>query len=333
MKFQLGILLCLLAGCVGQPTIADSPSAPGPIAALGRPAAFALRIGIEHLPPDAGDETAETTAPTVEPQPRPVAAAPAPAAPVERRRAPDAAHRHTWSMSIADLTAIHDPIARETLWFVQDLIEADRERSRREVTAPLLGIYDHDQIDGQLLSSEQAQLDAQEEWLQERGPSLMNRPLRKLLRRLPLVQQVEVEFDSFRSDHVPLTVPYQYRHRDERSLGRVSVRVRVDDLQDPLEVAYVLGGVRVGSSQQYGKLSLDWDLTDTVRFELRARTDYESDDRHVRADLAYRASPTTSWHVAVGDDMDFVSTSSIYSLFETPMDGSPGLVLYAVHLF
>ena len=40
-----------------------------------------------------------------------------------------------------------------------------------------------------------------------------------------------------------------------------------------------------------------------------------------------------SMHLAAGDDMDFLSTSSIYSLFESPMDGRPGLVLYAVHTF
>jgi len=53
----------------------------------------------------------------------------------------------------------------------------------------------------------------------------------------------------------------------------------------------------------------------------------------VRLDLAWRRSASTSVHVAVGDDMDFLSTSSLYSLFESPMDGSPGLVLYAVHVF
>jgi hypothetical protein len=52
-----------------------------------------------------------------------------------------------------------------------------------------------------------------------------------------------------------------------------------------------------------------------------------------RVDLSYHPSLSTSLHVALGDDMDFLSTSSIYSLFESPMDGSPGIVLYAVHVF
>jgi len=333
-KIQLGILVCLLAGCVGQPTIADPPSAGSPdghLAMLVDGSPFVLRIGIEHLPPD--PETAIEAEPRIEAQPRLAPAAPAPTLRAERRREPDAAHRHTWAMSAGDLTAIDDPIARETLFFVQDLIDADLNRSRREVTMPFLGVHDQDPDAGPLLDSELALLAAQEEWIQQRGPSLMRRPLQQMLRRLPFVEQVELEFDDFRSDNVPLTGPYQQQHADRSSLGHMSVRVHVSDFKDPVEIAYVHSGIRIGTSQDYAKLSLDFDLSDTLRLELRARTDYATDARHLRADLAYRPSSTTSLHVSVGDDMDFLSTSSIYSLFETPMDGSPGLVLYAVHLF
>ena len=113
----------------------------------------------------------------------------------------------------------------------------------------------------------------------------------------------------------------------------MSVRLHTSDLADPVELAYIRSGIRIGTSQESGKLSIDWDLSATLRLELRARADYATHEEHLRADLAYRHSPTTSLHVSIGDDMDFLSTSSIYSLFETPMDGAPGLVLYAVHIF
>ena len=80
-------------------------------------------------------------------------------------------------------------------------------------------------------------------------------------------------------------------------------------------------------------LSIDWDLSATLRLEVRARTDYRTNENGLRVDLSYRPNDGTSVHCAIGDDMDFLSTSSIYSLFETPMDGSAGLVLYAVHVF
>jgi len=330
---QLGILVCLLAGCVGQPTIADPPSRGSPDGHLaifaGRP--LVLRIGIEHLPPDS--EGPNDPLPRVEAQPRLAPPAPVPAARSERRREPDAAHRHTWALSTGDLTAIDDPLARETLHFVQDLVEEDLNRSRREVTMPFLGVHDQDPDAGPLLDSERELLAAQEEWIQDRGPSLMRRPLQQMLRRLPFVEQVELEFDDWRSDHLPLTESRRLAHDDPGSSGHVSVRVRVSDPGDPVEIAYVHSGIRLGTSQDRAKLSLDFDLSDTVRLELRASTDYATDQRHLRADVAYRPSITTSLHVSLGDDMDFLSTSSIYSLFETPMDGSPGLVLYAVHLF
>ncbi|MBX3464548.1 MAG: hypothetical protein KF830_15370 [Planctomycetes bacterium] len=334
MRFQLGILACLLAGCVGQPTAFDpTPTGAAGLALAALPAhgAFVLRIGIEHLPPD--EAGAQDVPPRIEGRPRPLR--PPPAAPTrsDRRREPDAAHRHTWSLSSQDFASFDDPIARETLRFVQDLVDTDLERSRREVTLPILGMQDRDPLSGPLLDSEQALLAAQDEWLQRQGPSLMRRPLRQMLRRLPFVRQVQVEFDDFRSDNLPLTEPYRQHHDERRSLGRMSLRVRTDSLRDPVEVAYVLAGVRLGTSQTFARLSIDWDLGDRLRFEVRARADYHGDQRSLRANLAYRHSPTTSLHLSVGDDMDFLSTASPYSLFETPMDGSPGLVLYAVHLF
>lgn len=332
MRNQLGILVCLLAGCAAQPTVSRPPLA-ATSGAHDHGLGFVLRIGIEHLPPDAATAGA-TIEPVVEPQPRPAPAVAAPAPRTnerERPREPEAAHRHAWSMSIGDLAAIDDPIARETLHFVQDLIDADLERSRRDVTPPMLGMPG-ELPGGPLLRSEEELLAAQEEWLQERGPSLMRRPLRCMWRRLPFVREVELEFDQLRSD-VPLTEPYQQLHEGRRSLGRFSVRVHVDDTRDPLEVAYVLAGVRIATSQERGRLTLGWDFSESLRFELRAETLYDTDVHHLRADLAYRWSPMTSLHLAAGDGMVFLSTPSIYSMYESPMDGSPGLVLYAVHLF
>ncbi|MBL8754231.1 MAG: hypothetical protein JNK15_13095, partial [Planctomycetes bacterium] len=114
---------------------------------------------------------------------------------------------------------------------------------------------------------------------------------------------------------------------------RVSLRIHADDPKDPLEVVWVQSGVRIGTSQEFGKFGLELELTDRLHMELRARTGYETHEHDLRLDLSYRPSARTSLHVALGDDMDFLSTSSLYSLFETPMDGAPGLVLYAVHVF
>lgn len=333
MRFQLGIP-CLLAGCTMWPTTSSSregalaeasapASAPAVEPALRTPppASLVLRIGVEHLPPD--PRFGEDDPPRIEPS--------------------RSAYRPSGHDPQAELTAERpllelfaksdDPLAQEALHFVSDLIEADRHRVRREVGLPFFGLQSTDPDRGPLLDSEREVELEHEEWVQEHASSLLRRPVQQLLKRLPLVHDVEVEFDSFRSANVPLCEPWQQRNDRERRTGHLSVRVHLDALDDPVEMAWVWRGVRIGSSQQTGKLGFELPITDRLRLELRARTEYDSGDSGFRVDMSWRQSRGTSWHVAIGDDMDFLSTSSMYSFFESPMDGAPGLVFYAVHVF
>jgi len=339
------MLVCLLAGCATQPTaLAPSPSAAGNAQASMSPAptippGSTLRIGVEFLPPDPafGSSEAVPTEPRVEflPVRGPAAAAAEPAKTSERRSGLTShrSRRHTWTLSESDLAAIDDPVERETLHFLDDLVREDRRHVRREVRLPFFEWQPTNVESGPRLWSEEATAAAQEEWINEHGPSLLQRPLRRLLRRLPLARDLEIEIDTFQSENVPLSQPYREAHRDERRFGRLSLRVHADDFADPVEIVYMKSGVRIGTSQETGKLSIDWRLTERVMLELRTRTSYDTHDHGLRADLSYWPSATTSVHVAVGDDLDFLSAASIYSLFETQMDGSPGLLMYAVHVF
>jgi hypothetical protein len=351
------MMMCLLAGCVTtQPTSsAPLPAAnagamqdpagqnpagqnPGGSAPRTPPHALLLRIGIEHLPPDASSPADESSPVRVEPQQRFTALkAKTPAAPAVPEpaawRGLEAAPRHTWQLSAGDLAAIDDPVARETLRFVHDLIDQDRRRDRREAGMLFLPHEYLDPDHGPLLQSEETMLADHEEWVHARGPGLLTRPLKLLARRLPFVQQFELDVKNFRSDNVPLTEPYRQAHGDRQNLGRMSLRLHAGELDDPLEVGYVQSGVRVASSMEQGKLSIDWALTDKLQFALRGSTDYETGDENLRADLTYWVSAFTSLHLGIGEEMDFLSTSSIYSLYESQMDGSPGLVFYAVHIF
>ena len=329
---------CLLAGCAVQPTTTSRSPASGESDAVAQVPdskrlraattlpSFVLRIGVEHVPPD-GRSAADP--------PRLEAIGPAPHAPLAQEPEPkpttliDRAEQR-WRH---DLTQVEDPLAREALHFVSDMVESDRNRAQYEVGLPFFDLHDNDPDRGPLLASEEAMQADHEEWVQRHGPSLLRRPLRQLLRRLPIVQQVELEFDEFRGDNVPLSGPYEEARTDHDSMGRVSMRVRGSDMRDPLEVAYVYSGIRLGTSQDTCKFGIDWALTPRLSVELRAHTMYTRNDKGLRVDMSYRATERMSVHVAVGDDMDFLSTSSIYSLFESPMDGSPGLVLYAVHVF
>lgn len=341
MRFPLGMLGCVLAGCVAQPTTSnpcpsaiserthDSQPAQGSLLGLA-PAGSILRIGIEHLPPDermahASDVRVESLTvggdtPLRGQEPR-------------RRTSADVDAARTHVLTDIDLAAIDDPFAREALHFMIDLVQTDQRRVRRTGGNPLLDFYLPDQERGPLLVGEQLLLADQEEWLQEHGPALLQRPMRQLLRRLPLVQQLEFDFRDFRTDNLPLSGPTRQANEPRNGGMRVSVRVHLDDLGDPLEVMFSDNGMRIGTSQEIGKLGYQIALSDELLLELRARTEYASGDHAVRVDLSYRPGFFTSYHLSVGDDMDFLSMSPLYSLLESPIDGAPGLVLYVVTVF
>ncbi|HEX6812107.1 MAG TPA: hypothetical protein VF384_10830 [Planctomycetota bacterium] len=341
MRFQLGMLVCLLAGCATQPTSPTPlPAAAAATRARGAPPIpLVLRIGIEHLPPDDACTPAdEGTRVRVEAQQRftTLRATPASTAPgsePDARRGIEAAPRHTWQLSASDLAAIDDPVARETMRFVNDLVDQDRRRENREAGTLFLAYQYVEPDAGPLLPNEETLRADHEEWMHEHGPGLLQRPLRRLLRRLPIVQQFELDLEQFRSDNVPLSEPYSQAHGARSSDARLSLRLLTSNLDDPVEFGIKHSGVRIASSQQIGKLSVDWGFTDRLQFALRGRTEYETGDISVRADLTYWASPFTSLHLGVGEDMDFLSTSSIYSLYESSLDGTTGLVFYAVHIF
>lgn len=329
---------CLLAGCVTQP----AGHAPKPTEELSKDqgsaqvadlfrAGPALRIGLEFLPPDdrfPGTEPLRAEAPAA--TGRPLLASERAMQTVSLRDVPPL----SLHLNEIDFASIDDPIEREALHFCSDLIAADRQRVQREVGIPLFG-FRNDELDfSPLLTSEQRMLDEQTQWSQQQGPRLLRRPMQQLAKRLPIARDFEIMVQDFRSENVPLSEPYRQTHGDRKKIGRMSMRVSLSDLQDPAEVVYIHpSGVRIGSSQEQGKLSLDFNLTDKLRFTFRGRANYLTGESSIRSDLIYRPAQNWSVHLAAGDNMDFLSTSSVYSLFDSPMDGSPGLVLYAVHTF
>ncbi|MCK5941446.1 MAG: hypothetical protein KAI24_05705, partial [Planctomycetes bacterium] len=262
MRIQLGILACLLAGCATQPTKSTSPTTPS-VALAAAPHHHQLRIGLEFLPPDdrlpelepARAEPRVLTAPKITPRERAVQTIALDTA--EPSRAP--------SLAQLDLDAIEDPIARETMQFCSDLIAADRQRVRREVGIPFFDFRHEDVERGPLLTSERRLREDHELWSQQRGTSLLKQPLRQLAKRLPIAREFEIALQEFRSDHVPLTEPYRKAHGDRRKLGRLSLRLHVRDIDDPVEVVYIHhSGVRIGTSQERAKMSLDFELSDSV---------------------------------------------------------------------
>ncbi|MCB9877629.1 MAG: hypothetical protein H6835_08530 [Planctomycetes bacterium] len=311
-----------------QPTAGTGPDAAVAVA-LPEPGQV-LRVGLEFLPPD--DRFADAEPERVEAHPLRVGAG-GNGPDLARGRDADERSSLVPRLTHADFDAIDDPIARETVHFLADLVATDAQRVQREVGIPFFDFRRDDTERGMLLHSEERNQLDHEQWCQQNGIGLLKRPLRQMLKRLPIVHELQVEVDEFRSEQVPLSEDYQQAHGDRRHLGRVSVRLHANDLADPVEVVYIRSGVRIGTSQEHAKLSLDYQLDTFVHLSFRARNDYASGHTRLRADLVYSPSPRLTVHLAAGDDMDFLSTSSIYSLYQSPMDGKAGLVLYAVHTF
>ena len=350
MRIQACALACLLAGCATQPSRATAPT---PVAIQAPDVdPGALRISLEFLPPDDRFATSEPL--RVEARTTNRSDVPAERRAVHAVALPDDAKTSIPEQARIDLDAVDDPIAREALHFCSDLIAADRRRVRREAGIPFFELRTNDQDRGLLLTSERRLLEDQERWSQQLGTALLKRPLRLLARRLPLARELDLALRDFRADFVPLSEPYREVHGDRRELGRapqargdrlephqqvgelgrLSVRLSVRDLQDPVEVVYFHpSGVRLGSSQERAKLALNYPLTERLRLDLRARTDFDSGDTGLRADVVYRHSPSMSVYVTAGDALDIRSATSLYSLLETPSADSPGLMLYAVHTF
>lgn len=333
MRFRLGFLACLLAGCATQPVPSTAPDAPTDhlavlAAATGRPQC----IGLEFLPPDGRFPELEPV--QVEPERR-RASKPTPSSrALTQVEVDDPEPSRLPSLSQIDLDAIEDPIARETLHFCKDLVAADRQRVRREVGIPFFDFRGSPDDLSPKLTMERRLEAEHDEWAQQHGVRLFRQPLRLLGKRLPIAREFEIAVEDFRSDHVPLSEPYREAHGDRRRLGRMSMRVHVRDVQDPVELVYIHpSGLRIGSSQMRAKMSYGVDLSNSLNLSVRARSDYDTGDFAMRADLIYRPATHVSVHLSAGDDMDFLSTSSLYSLFESPMDGRPGLLLYAVHTF
>ncbi|GAB4141445.1 MAG: hypothetical protein Fur0037_08290 [Planctomycetota bacterium] len=223
---------------------------------------------------------------------------------------------------------------RLALTFIGAVMGEDRRRVDRELGTPILEPRVVDTSSpGIALPSEIAWREETDAWISEHGHRLLNRPLRRMLRETPIVRQLEVDLDDFKSEHVPLSGPYSEAHGQGGDLGRISMRVHLGDLRDPVGIAYMKGGFRVSSSQEHLKLAVQGRIADTIGWEIHSRRPYGAGNWKARADLVWTIDPRNSLHIVAGDDMDFLSTSAIYSVFDSPMDGSKGIVLYALHLF
>lgn len=333
MRLLFALLGCV-AGCALQPANDRRPT-PREQPALREGIVAPMpnfdpepRVGVEYLAPDA--EVRGNTSEPVFVEPLRGEDPPRRATPSR----PKDPRTHTWLMDREDFAAVQEVEARMVLQFLDNLMGEDRRRVQRELGTPILEPQMRDlKSPGIELQSETAAREEAAAWLCEHGPGLLNQPLRRLLRQTPLVQQLELRLDEFKSEHVPLSGPYRHAHGDPGGLGRVSMRLHLARLHDPVELAYARRGARISSNLERLKLGYRQEIADRLTLEVQGTRQYDTRAIDVRADLVYEIDDNRSLHLVVGDHLDFLDDSGVYSVFDSPMDGSRGLLLYALYVF
>lgn len=233
---------------------------------------------------------------------------------------------------------IEDPAERFTMSFLQQLVGQDRRRVERQLgiatffdqyrySVPVHGLETHldhrEREDQALLLSERQ--------------GLLNRPLRRALRKSTFIRDFSVVIDNFKADNVPLTSPYEENHR-RGHYGRVSVRLRPTRTENPFEVRYRLQGWNIGTGIAFLRAGYETQLSDQVFVSVRTRYTYEESSLDLWGNLHYELDQNTQLHVLVGNQMDIVGGSTMSPVVRSPVvlravDQSPGFMFYVEHLF
>jgi len=309
-----------------------------------------LCVGVEYLPPDRPLEPTtapgylrsdawlgpdaltmssrgHASAPAVEAANRERAITPA------RRTEPEVI-RSFWQWSEDELAQLDDPLERTTLMFLHGLMGEDRRRMQRELGMPLLATQ-HIDVSSRLLESlgdPQAE-EEQARYLSRNGNKLLDRPLRRALKNTTFIRDLELILEDFKAENVITSHAYREQNEGGIDWGHVSMRVHPTHYRDPVELTYAIRGLRVGSSASKVKVGWSERLSDDLTLHVRTRHVLGSGYTAIRGDLIWEMSPRTVFAVVAGDDLDFLASSDAYSFFESPMDGTPGVLVYAQTIF
>lgn len=329
------LLALLLAGC------ASLPRAPGPASTAKSPhepllpsAPTTARLGVEFLHEMVRRETPLTVTDDpvrVEPKAPPRSFAPV--------AGPSEPEKPALDLSRAAISRVPDTAERMTLRFLHELLGEDRLRVQRDIGAPILNTHLR-QWNSEMFLTAADRAESEDHYaevLQYQG-RMVNRPLRKVLKELPVVREVELAVDDFKASYVPLSGEYQQASGKRLGWGRVSVRMHLSDSSDPVELAYLNDGFRVASGQELLKLGYETWLDESLRFGIS--TDYSYGDGRWKAwgQMTYEVNRRTHIYCSIGDSMDLLTSTAMYPLITSPFelpaaDSSLGILIYVEHLF
>lgn len=233
------------------------------------------------------------------------------------------------------LEAIEDPFERMTMLFVRDLIGADRRRLTRELGSSILTrrMLRHD--DTSMLHTRFRELEEEQEadFLEDEGRGLLRRPLRKLLKKNTFIGDLKLMIDEFKAENIPLSAANGEGDQEGWGWGSVSMRVKIRDSSNPLELSYRNWGAKIGSSKDKAKFSYSIDLTENLRAGLRMRYHYDDNHTQFQANLRYILNKNAHLYMVLADSLNYLSGPTAYAFMSSPMDGEGGILFYVEHLF
>ncbi|MCA8955933.1 MAG: hypothetical protein KDC87_07655, partial [Planctomycetes bacterium] len=230
-----------------------------------------------------------------------------------------------WELGKEAIRATRDPYERVTLRFLAELVGDDRKRVQRTLGAPLLNPLlrpDSHAMSNYLDERDDAD---QQRLLTEHGRRMIRRPMRNAVRELPLVHDVETAVREFKEHNV------DEPQRRSSHFGRISLRARLSS--DPLEVAWILGGARIGTSMNYLRTSYTAYLTSNLSLRLRGRYDYRDSEWRLFGSAVYEHSETTSVHALLGNHIDILSGPTSYPGGPQSEEPGQGVLVYVEHHF
>lgn len=234
--------------------------------------------------------------------------------------------KQRWELRKQQIREIEDPVQRFTLRFLAELMGDDYKRVHRAIGMPLLGSEQRLASDPLSNYLDERDREDHQRLLTRNGTRMIRRPLRNALKELPVVYDVESAIRDIR------TVNVEVQSRG-RSMGRVSMRVRASHLEDPVELYWIRGGLRLASSQEYGKFSYTTQLTENLALRFRSKYDYDDKDWHLFGNLEYNVSPTTIVNLFAGNEINTISGIGTYPGGPQSDATAKGLLFCVVHLF
>lgn len=218
------------------------------------------------------------------------------------------------------------------LQFEFELARSERARTEHELLPPLFVPESVDlQGVGLLLHSEQQLALEEQERIAADGPGALGRPMQGAVRNSDLgIDLQEMLSDVQKGSGVPRDDAAADRDLD---LGTPGIRLRIDRFDDPLELTWRLGPVRAGASLETARIGFEQPLRRDLSLVAGIRARHEEGELAWRTGIQWRLGRRTRLDALAGTGLDFLPATGMHARYESPLDGTRGVVLQLVHRF